>query len=143
MSKYYKFLVHLGDDTYHNIMLGDQLTVISDVENPMIPQYAFKYSVGGSITLKSGVIVTLTSISSGAANCDFTLSNGNETISYFEVHEGSHGSSNTIIQESGYASCYDYDSNYYLDRINIYMFDEGDDYLTLTDFDESYVKNIP
>lgn len=37
MPKYYKFLVHLGDDTYHNIMLGDQLTVMSDVEKPMIP----------------------------------------------------------------------------------------------------------
>lgn len=37
MAKYYKFLVHLGDDTYHNIMLGDQLTVMSDVEKPEMP----------------------------------------------------------------------------------------------------------
>lgn len=37
MAKYYKFLVHLGNDTYHNIMLGNQLTVMSDVEKPEMP----------------------------------------------------------------------------------------------------------
>jgi len=36
MAKYYKFLVHLGDDTYNNIILGDKVTIISDIEKPEI-----------------------------------------------------------------------------------------------------------
>ncbi len=141
---YSKFIIHSGNDTYKAVLCGNELFDFRSDRYEKL--YAFKYSLGGSVTLDNGVKVTVTPIVDGDGNCDFTLSNGNGSFSYFLVHRDSHGSQTYWKQESGYGTCYDYDANaehtYYLDEIRIYMVNSGDDIYSaqIAGYDEEQVS---